>query len=75
MMIRHDTSLPLPLFEKLQGKLGEQYWEAANDPHFTASLDMEASMMMTEPMNYQELAEWVAEQIEKAMPGLRIVEQ
>lgn len=72
MMIRHDTSLPLPLFEKLQEKLGEQYWEAANDPHFTASLDMEDSMMMTDPMNYQELAEWVAEQIEKALPGLKI---
>ena len=71
MMIRHDTSLPIPLFEKLQEKLGEQYgWEAANDPHFTASLDMEASMTMTEPMSYQELAEWVAEQIEKALPGL-----
>jgi len=33
---------------------------------------MEESMMMTEPMNYQELAEWVAEQIEKALPGLKI---
>ena len=72
MMIRHNTSLPLPLFEKLQEKLGEQYWEAANDPHFSASLDMEDSMMMTEPMNYQELAEWVAEQIEKAIPGLSV---
>lgn len=73
MMIRHDTSLPLPLFQKLQEKLGEQYWEAANDPHFAASLDMEASMMMTDPMSYQELAEWVAEQIEKALPGLTTI--
>lgn len=73
MMIRHDTSLPLPLFEKLQEKLGEQYWEAANDPHFTASLDMEDSIKMTEPMSYQELAEWVAEQIEKALPGLTTI--
>ena len=71
MMIRHDTSLPLSLFEKLQETLGEQYgWEAANDPHFTASLDMEESILMSEPMSYQELAEWVAEQIEKALPGL-----
>ena len=73
MMIRHDTSLPLSLFEKLQEKLGEQYWEAANDPHFTASLDMDDSMMMTAPMNFQELAEWVAEQIEKALPGLTTI--
>lgn len=30
--------------------------------------------MMTGPVSYQELAEWCAEQIEKALPGLRISE-
>jgi hypothetical protein len=74
VMIRHDTSLPLPLFEKLQENLVEEYgWEAANEPNFTASLDMEDSLLMTAPMSYQELAEWVADQIEKALPGLTTI--
>ena len=71
MMIRHGTSLSLLPFNELRDNLAGQYgWEAANDPNFTASLDMDDSMMMTEPMSYQELAEWVAEQIEKVLPGL-----
>ena len=71
MMIRHGTSLSLLPFNELQDNLAGQYgWEAANDPNFTASLDMDDNMMMTEPMGYQELAEWVAEQIEKVLPGL-----
>ena len=74
MMIRHDTSLPLPLFEKLQENLVEEYgWEAANEPNFTASLDMEDSLLMTEPMSHEDLAEWVADQIEKALPGLTTI--
>lgn len=28
--------------------------------------------MMTEAVSYQELAEWCAEQIEKALPGLKM---
>ena len=71
MMLRHGTSLLLLPFNELQDNLARQYgWEAANDPNVTASLDMDDSMMMTEPMNYQELAEWEAEQIEKVLPGL-----
>lgn len=70
MMIRHDTSLPLPLFEKLRKNLAEQCWEVVNDPHFTASLEMEDSLMMTEAMSYQDLTEWVAQMIEKTLPGL-----
>lgn len=70
MMIRHDTSLPLTLFTKLQETLAEQHWETANDPHFIASLDMEESMMMTEPMSFDELMDWVGEMVEKALPGL-----
>lgn len=75
MTIHHDTPLPLPLFEILQKDLGEQQigWETTNDPHFTASLDMEAGMMMAEPMMYEELAEWVAEQIEKTLSGLAVM--
>ena len=71
MMIRHGTSLSLLPFNELQDNLAGQYgWEAANDPNFSASLDMDDNMMMTEPMGYQELAEWVAEQIDKVLPGL-----
>ncbi len=42
MMIRQDTSLPLPLLDRLQENLAEHYWGAANDPHYTTGLDMEA---------------------------------
>ena len=70
MMIRHDTSLPLPLFEKLRKKLAEQFWEVVNDPQFTASLEIDDSLMMTEVMSYQDLTEWVAKMIEQALPGL-----
>lgn len=71
MMIRHGTSLSLLPCNELQDNLARQYgWEVANDPHFTANLDMDDSMMMAEPRNYRELAEWVAEQIKKVLPRL-----
>lgn len=71
MMIRHDTSLPLPLFGQLKETLAEQGWEAANDTHFTASLDFEEDMIMTPAMSYGELAEWVAQVVGVAVKGLR----
>ncbi len=72
MLVRHDTALPLPLFKKLQEGLAESHWEADNDPYFSANLDFEEDMLMSPGMSIDELAEWVAEQIEKALPGLRI---
>ncbi|HPT50878.1 MAG TPA: hypothetical protein PKZ22_11900 [Accumulibacter sp.] len=70
-MIRHDTTLSLPLFNRLKEALAEQGWEAANDPHFTASLDFEEDMMMTPAMSHGELAEWVAQVVGVAVKGLR----
>lgn len=70
MMIRHDTSLPLPLFQKLQQSLAEQHWEASNEPYFSASLDFQEDMKMTPPMTITELTGWVSAMVEKALPGL-----
>lgn len=72
MMIRHDTSLPLPLFLKLQENLVAQQWDVSNEPYFSASLDFKEDMKMTPPMTIRELGNWVAEQIEKALLGLKI---
>lgn len=70
MMIRHDTSLPLPLFQKLQKNLAEQHWEASNEPCFSASLDFQEDMKITPPMTIAELAVWVAKMAGKALPGI-----
>jgi len=73
MIICHDTALPLPLFKELQENLAEHDWEAANDPNFTASLNLEEDMKLTPPMNFVELVDWIAEMIEKTLPGLTTV--
>ncbi len=70
MMIRHDTSLPLPLFQKLQEKLAEQHWEASNEPYFSASLDFQEDMKMTPAMTVAELAVRASEFLRKASQGL-----
>lgn len=70
MMIRHDTSLPLPLFQKLQENLAEHHWEASNEPYFSASLDFQEDIKMTPPMTIAELAVWVAKMAGKALPGI-----
>ncbi|MDD2740629.1 MAG: hypothetical protein PHV02_00010 [Rhodocyclaceae bacterium] len=72
MLVQHETSLPLPLFKQLQEGLAEAHWEASNDPYFSASLDFEEDMLMSPGMTIDGLAVWVAEQIEKALPGLKI---
>ncbi len=72
MMIRHDTSLPWPLLQKLQAKLAEDCWESANDPHFTASLDFEEQMMIDPGMTIDELAEWVKLMVERVMPWIKV---
>jgi len=46
---------------------------AANDPNFTASLDLEEDMKLTPPMNLVELVDWIAEMIEKTLSGLTTV--
>lgn len=70
MMIRHDTSLPLPLFQKLQKNLAEQHWEASNEPYFSASLDFQEDMKMTPPMTISELGDWVTKMVEKSLPSI-----
>jgi len=72
MMIRHDTSLPLPLFQKLQENLAAQHWEASNEPYFSASLDFQEDMKMTPPITVAELAIWASEFLRKASQGLTI---
>lgn len=72
IMIRHDTSLPLPLFKKLQACLAEDFWEAANDPHFVATLDFEEQMMIDPGMTIDDLAQWVQLMIERVMPSIRV---
>lgn len=70
MMIRHDTSLPLPLFQKLQQNLAAQHWEASNEPYFSASLDFQEDMRMTPPMTINALGDWVAKMVEKSLPSI-----
>lgn len=72
MLIRHDTSLPLPLFQKLQTNLAEQHWEASNEPYFSASLDFQEDMKMTPSMTIAELSMWVSEMVGKALPGISV---
>lgn len=70
MLIQHETSLPLPLFQKLQENLAEQHWEASNEPYFSASLDFQEDMKMTQPMTIAELGNWVSEMVQKTLPSL-----
>lgn len=73
MMIRHDTSLPLPLFKKLQQNLAEHHWEASNEPYFSASLDFQEDMKMTPPMTIRELGDWVKNMINPLTSGIRLI--
>lgn len=73
MMIRHDTSLPLPLFQKLQENLAERQWEASNEPSFSASLDFEEDMKMAQTMTISELSDWVKKMIHPLNGGLRLI--
>ena len=66
MLIQHETSLPLPLFRKLQENLAEQHWEASNEPYFSASLDFQEDMKMMPPMTIAELAVWASGFLQKA---------
>lgn len=73
MMIRHDTSLPLPLFLKLQDNLVAQQWDVSNEPYFSASLDFEEDMKMTPAMTISELSDWVKKMIHPLTGGLRLI--
>ncbi|MEN3374528.1 hypothetical protein [Dechloromonas sp. ZS-1] len=70
MLIQHDTSLPLALFQKLQENLAAQDWEASNEPYFSASLDFQEDMKITPPMTIAELAVWASEFLRKASQAL-----
>lgn len=70
MLIQHETSLPLPLFQRLKENLAEQHWEASNEPYFSASLDFQEDMKMTPQMTIAELAVWVAKMADRALPGI-----
>lgn len=73
LLIQHETSLPLPLFQRLQENLAEQHWEGSNEPYFSASLDFQEDMKMTPPMTIAELAVWVAKMADKALPGISTI--
>lgn len=73
MLIQHDTSLPLPLFQQLQKNLAEQHWEASNEPHFSASLDFQEDMKMTPPMTIAELSGWVSEMAIRSTKGIQLI--
>lgn len=75
MMIRHDTSLPLPLFQKLQQNLAAQHWEASNEPYFSASLDFQEDMKMTPPMTIAELAVWVSKMVQTSLGHLTVMSE
>lgn len=73
MLIQHETSLPLPLFQKLQEYLAEHHWEASNDPYFSASLDFQEDMRMKPPMTISELGDWVKNMINPLTSGIRLI--
>lgn len=74
MRVEHDTSLPVTEFQRLEQSLVEEGWQVVNHPRFTANLDLEDSMMMSQSLNSVELAEWVAEVVDRALMQFALAE-